>query len=46
VFYLLDYLISADRSRSMEDAIGFLEVALTFLKQEQRDMDGGQGVCS
>jgi RimJ/RimL family protein N-acetyltransferase len=46
VFYLLDYLISADRSRSMEDAIGFLEVALTFLKQEQRDMDGGPGVCS
>jgi RimJ/RimL family protein N-acetyltransferase len=47
VFYLLDYLAGTDRSKSLDEAIGFLEVALTFLKLEQRNgADGGGGVGS
>jgi RimJ/RimL family protein N-acetyltransferase len=47
LFFLQNLLPGAERSRSLDQAIPFLEAALTFLKQEQRDeAAAGRGGCS
>ncbi len=46
-FYLQNFTPGAERSRSLDQAIPFLEAALTFLKHEQRDqIAAGRGACS
>jgi RimJ/RimL family protein N-acetyltransferase len=46
-FYLQNFSPGAERSRSLDQAIPFLEAALTFLKQEQRDqMAADRGASS
>jgi RimJ/RimL family protein N-acetyltransferase len=46
-FYLQNFSPGAERSRSLDQAISFLEAALTFLKQEQlNQMAAGRAACS